>query len=87
MLTTIHTSIETFLVGDVVKLKAGGPRMTVTRVDLIEDIEHLCCEWFDGHGELRQQMFGQNEVIHEPRYMSPGSVCLRQYGAAVCSSI
>jgi uncharacterized protein YodC (DUF2158 family) len=34
----------TFKVGDTVRLKSGGPRMTVTKMD-----ERLVqCEWFEG---------------------------------------
>ena len=39
---------ETFQVGDVVKLKSGGPNMTVLRIDPDENGGQLTmCIWFD----------------------------------------
>jgi len=35
-------------IGDLVKLKSGGPTMTVTQ--LIEQSEHVECSWFVGPG-------------------------------------
>jgi uncharacterized protein YodC (DUF2158 family) len=36
-----------FKAGDVVKLKSGGPKMTVDFIDL--DIEKVGCTWFEGN--------------------------------------
>lgn len=36
-----------FKVGDVVKLKSGGPDMTINR---IEDVNHFRCVWFSAMG-------------------------------------
>lgn len=60
---------RTFNVGDVVTLKTGGPRMTVTYAGAVAPApgEWLICQWFDGHGELRQEMFERNWVRLEPR--------------------
>lgn len=38
--------MSTFKNGDVVKLKSGGPKVTVRRVE--EDGE-VICDWFSGH--------------------------------------
>ena len=44
--------INTFKPGDIVKLKSGGPDMTVTEVDTTKDpdkpITYYVCEWFSG---------------------------------------
>ncbi len=39
---------ETFKVGDVVKLKSGGPKMTVTVVGDRLGTATVWCTWFDG---------------------------------------
>jgi uncharacterized protein YodC (DUF2158 family) len=36
---------EQFNVGDVVRLKSGGPKMTVTKVDS----KWITCNWFEGN--------------------------------------
>ena len=43
---------ETFKPGDVVKLKSGGPKMTVTATDLL----YAYCAWFHD-GEARSSAF------------------------------
>lgn len=45
-----------FKVGDVVKLKSGGPKMTVGAVDG----EHAAVIWFDAQGSLQ----GLSEKVH-----------------------
>lgn len=81
MLTATFDAFETaqtvqFNVGDVVTLKAGGSRMTVTYVGPVsgEAGERLVCQWFDEHGELRQETFGRDDVRHQPRSIPAGSV-------------
>jgi uncharacterized protein YodC (DUF2158 family) len=81
MLTATFDAFETtqrvqFNVGDVVTLKTGGSRMTVTYFGPIagEAGEWLVCQWFDEHGELRQETFGQDDVRHQPRSIPAGSV-------------
>ena len=37
----------TFYVGDVVRLKSGGPRMTVAEVGDIEGQPTVLCTWFE----------------------------------------
>ncbi|HVE07956.1 MAG TPA: YodC family protein [Paraburkholderia sp.] len=70
-----------FNVGDVVTLKAGGPRMTVTYAGPVGSApgEWLVCQWFDEHGELRQDMFELDQVRAEPRSIPAGSVQLHKF--------
>ena len=35
-----------FSVGDIIKLKSGGPEMTIQKV--LPSIEHYQCQWFAG---------------------------------------
>lgn len=71
---------EQFCSGDVVTLKTGGARMTVTHVGCADDgASWLLCQWFDEHGELRQEKFLQDALSREPRSISPGLVRLRAY--------
>ncbi len=37
----------TFAVGDVVKLKSGGPNMTIQRIFSEEETEYATCVWFE----------------------------------------
>ena len=68
-----------FRVGDVVTLKTGGPRMTVTYAGpvVFDDDDWLICQWFDESGEFRQEMFHHDTVVPEPRAISAGRVRLR----------
>lgn len=73
-----------FNVGDVVKLKEGGPRMTVTYAGpvALNPGDWLICEWFDEHGELRHEMFAPQDVRTEPRSIPAGSVQSHRIGRA-----
>jgi uncharacterized protein YodC (DUF2158 family) len=75
-------SIVSYNVGDVVTLKVGGPRMTVTAIGpaALAAGEWLLCEWFDEQGELRQERFERDHVRLEPRSIPAGSVKLRRFG-------
>lgn len=45
---------ESFKEGDVVRLKSGGPKMTVTHVDA----SRICsCAWFSGAAVHRSEFF------------------------------
>ena len=49
-------------VGDVVRLKSGGPEMTVMEHPLKiahgeNSISHAICQWFDEHGKKSQGTF------------------------------
>ncbi|CAB3667844.1 YodC family protein [Trinickia soli] len=75
--------VEHFCVGDVVTLKAGGgSRMTVTALTA----GGVLCQWFDEHGEFRQEAFARELLGHEPRSISPGLVHLRGYVGAITGS-
>lgn len=79
MPTATRDHIEQFCVGDVVTLKAGGSRMTVTDVT-----DHgVLCQWFDEHGEFRQETFEGGALAQEPRSISPGLVHIRRYAATL----
>lgn len=68
-----------FRVGDVVTLKTGGPRMTVTYAGTVvfDDGDWLICQWFDENGEFRQEMFPHDTMVAEPRAISAGRVRMR----------
>ena len=81
MLTATIAAFDTepaarFNVGDVVTLKEGGPRMTVTYAGpvALNPGDWLICEWFDEHGELRREMFAPASVRAAPRSIPAGSV-------------
>ncbi|MEX3931533.1 YodC family protein [Paraburkholderia phymatum] len=85
MLTATYDAFDTtqtvqFNVGDVVTLKTGGSRMTVTYVGQVagEAEERLVCQWFDDQGELRQETFSQDNVRRQPRSIPAGSVHLHK---------
>jgi uncharacterized protein YodC (DUF2158 family) len=89
MLTATIDAFETapaaqFSVGDVVMLKEGGSRMTVTYAGpvALNPGEWLICEWFDEHGELRREMFSPASVRAEPRSIPAGSVMWSRMGRA-----
>jgi uncharacterized protein YodC (DUF2158 family) len=46
--------------GDIVRLKSGGPKMTVERTISQTDYVEVDCAWFDGgplqHGRFRPEM-------------------------------
>lgn len=73
-----------FNVGDVVTLKEGGPRMTVTYAGpvALNPGDWLICEWFDEQGELRREMFAPANVRAEPRSIPAGFVRWQQMGRA-----
>ncbi len=87
MLTVTLDTFDTpsaisYNVGDVVTLKSGGLRMTVTAVGPVglASGEWLLCEWFDEHGELRQESFERDRLRLEPRSIPAGSVKFGGFG-------
>ena len=80
-LNAFAAEADLFNVGDVVTLKSGGPRMTVTYVGPVARTsgDGLICQWFDEHGELRQDTFEQDRVRLEPRSIPAGSVQLHRF--------
>jgi uncharacterized protein YodC (DUF2158 family) len=64
----IHNSMEQLAIGSVVKLKSGGPQMTVmaygTKLKFgsilatnVEDKDQVKCQWFDSTGTLQEDYF------------------------------
>jgi len=51
-----------FNTGDTVKLKSGGPAMTV--VSTVE--ENVQCVWFDAKQELQRKYFDQELIVEAP---------------------
>lgn len=62
----------TFEPGDIVALKSGGPRLTVSDMPAPEPTL-VCIEWFSGT-ELKRDVVAKSSLIHE---FGP-SVSLRQ---------
>jgi uncharacterized protein YodC (DUF2158 family) len=79
MLTDTIDRQEQFCAGDVVTLKTGGARMTVTYAGSDEGGDWLLCQWFDERGELRQEKFLRDALAREPRSISPGLVHVRRF--------
>ncbi|RDU98642.1 YodC family protein [Trinickia dinghuensis] len=83
MATATRDPVEQFCVGDVVTLKMGGSRMTVTAVTG----GGVLCQWFDEYGEFRQEMFEREALGSEPRSISPGLAHVRRYAAAMAGTV
>src|ERR1700679_3703001 len=47
--------------GDIVRLKSGGPPMTVASIEN----ENVCCFWFAGNERFRQRMFPQVTLVSD----------------------
>lgn len=75
---------DQFKIGDVVTLKDGGSRMTVTYAGPLpmKPGEWLICEWFDEDGELRRETFSAASVRAEPRSIPAGWVQSQRVGRA-----
>ena len=52
---------EQFSVGDVVQLKSGGPKMTVTTISS-GNRDDLYCKWFEGN-KVYEEIFPTNALI------------------------
>lgn len=83
MTTATRDLVEQFCVGDVVTLKVGGSRMTVTAVCG----DTVLCQWFDEQGELRQEAFAPEALGREPRSISPGLAHVRRYAASMAGTV
>lgn len=44
---------QEFEIGDTVRLKSGGPIMTIEKSATYRGEFKLCCTWFDGVNQLR----------------------------------
>lgn len=51
-----------FSVGDVVRLKSGGPKMTVTGIYDPEVGSHVYAAWFDNSGTFQSGLFARDSV-------------------------
>jgi uncharacterized protein YodC (DUF2158 family) len=57
-------SQQTFKPGDIVRLKSGGPKMTVVRYAMFayDDVEKVECRWFDAKGAMTISTFIDHEL-------------------------
>jgi uncharacterized protein YodC (DUF2158 family) len=58
--------------GDRVRLKSGGPEMTVGEFGAFASIEGYACEWFDAKGEHHQKVF-REAVLEQVPERAPNS--------------
>ena len=56
---------ENFKVGDTVRMRSGGPRMTVTAVGGDNDVPKVTCVWFDGMKQM-EATFPSAAVMDAP---------------------
>ena len=52
-----------FSPGDVVRLKSGGPHMTVGPPTLTTGDNESACKWFDAKGELKFASFDNSSLV------------------------
>lgn len=52
--------------GELVRLKSGGPLMTITEYDALKDINKVKCSWFEGTSRL-------TETFHRDELTDPKS--------------
>ena len=55
---------DDFKLGDVVRLKSGGPDMTIT--EILDDRTNAHCEWFDGQKTPQAKEFSLVSLMHKP---------------------
>ena len=56
---------QKFKIGDVVRLKSGGPNMTVTEYDVFDyggDQKKYLCRWFDEKNKPAELTFREEEL-------------------------
>jgi uncharacterized protein YodC (DUF2158 family) len=53
----------TLKVGDTVKLKSGGPLMTITLIEL----NTVYCSWFNDKNELKYGQFSPDALIQDSK--------------------
>ena len=63
-----HMNNPAHKIGDVVRLKSGGPLMTVNAIDVSS--HHVNCFWFSDGGEVRECRFSV-EAVHAIRDCEP----------------
>ena len=59
-------SEDRFKTGDVVRLKSGGPNMTVVKYGDYSQERKVLCEWFDEKNKQDQRLFydSELEIVH-----------------------
>lgn len=60
----METKVPEFKVGDRVKLRSGGPAMTVTSTSESRS-RSVFCRWFD-NGILHSDSFEPETLVHDP---------------------
>ncbi len=53
---------DAFKPGDVVRLKSGGPAMTITRLNPAGIENGATCQWFNDKAKLKTGMFAQDAL-------------------------
>ncbi|MGB8801159.1 MAG: DUF2158 domain-containing protein [Candidatus Acidiferrales bacterium] len=48
---------EQFAAGDIVVLKSGGPNMTISRFETLNNSQHAVCTWFTTDGKKEVSTF------------------------------
>jgi uncharacterized protein YodC (DUF2158 family) len=52
-----------FSLGEIVRLKSGGPKMTISHfIKSTTHIQMVCCTWFDVDNILHREEFEQNQL-------------------------
>ena len=54
---------DEFKIGDVVKLKSGGPKMTVEDISDVRSVKVILCSWFDKSNRFNDE-FDQRLLEH-----------------------
>jgi len=57
---------ESFKPGDIVRLKSGGPAMTVTRLGPTGVENGVTCQWFNDKSKLKTGAFSQDALKAVP---------------------
>jgi uncharacterized protein YodC (DUF2158 family) len=57
---------DKFKMGDVVRLKSGGPNMTVEKYGNYSGERKCLCKWFDDKNKFDQRVFSdaELEIVH-----------------------
>ena len=52
---------QKFKPGDIVRLKSGGPKMTVIKYDPAQGAD-LTCQWFEKDSQFKEKSFNQDAL-------------------------
>lgn len=66
-----------FKKGDVVQLKSGGPKMTVTEITDESNYKIVHCRFFDKKNTLQTADFDESELAHYKQPVGFVGVCRR----------